>query len=300
MLRFAVTLAAVATTATPLALRSTPYGARPRNCIFKVPSGSIVRDLPGRAFSVQPPHAEAYYVEVPKECDEFAAQTWEQLPRAGVIPDGWINNAGAYYTAPGDNTHLNKFTGKWNVPAAPVSPKKPETLYWFIGLEDRSQGSLTSILQPVLTWGDETEGGVGGWHLWSWACCPKNVSWHSEDINGFKTGDTIYGSIEKVSDSTWVIDSAFQDSGSIWHNTTLKAQVGNFDYNYADVTLEVYNVTGCEQIAQGAVSFRDLKLSLNTGGGWKPATWYTNGMETGCQANTKIIDVASIDISVGQ
>ena len=52
---------------------------------------------------------------------------------------------------------LNKFTGKWNVPAAPDAPQKPETLYYFIGLEDRTQGKLTSINQPVLTWGDETE-----------------------------------------------------------------------------------------------------------------------------------------------
>ena len=42
------------------------------------------------------------------------------------------------------------------------------------------QGALTSIHQPVLTWGDETEGGIGGWHIWSWTCCPKNVTWHSE------------------------------------------------------------------------------------------------------------------------
>ena len=46
------------------------------------------------------------------------------------------------------------------------------------------QGKLTTTHQPVLTWGDETEGGQfpGQWHLWSWTCCPKNLTWHSPDI----------------------------------------------------------------------------------------------------------------------
>ena len=34
-------------------------------------------------------------------------------------------------------------------------------------------GKLTTIHQPVLTWGDQTEGGQynNSWHLWSWTCC---------------------------------------------------------------------------------------------------------------------------------
>ena len=45
-------------------------------------------------------------------------------------------------------------------------------------------GSLTSIHQPVLTWGDQTEGGLyEGWHLWSWTCCPKNLTWHSPGLH---------------------------------------------------------------------------------------------------------------------
>ena len=30
-----------------------------------------------------------------------------------------------------------------------------------------------------------------------------------------------------------------------WKNTTLISQVGDYNYNYADVTLEAYNLTSC-------------------------------------------------------
>jgi len=58
------------------------------------------------------------------------------------------------------------------------------------------------------------------WHLWSWTCCPGNLTWHSPDIAGFLPGEVIYGSIERLDSITWKIDSAWNDGG-VWKNTTL-------------------------------------------------------------------------------
>jgi len=52
-------------------------------------------------------------------------------------------------------------------------------------------------------------------------------------------GDKISGSIEKIADSTWQTVSSFTAKNGSTFNTTLTSRVGDFFYNYADVTLEV-------------------------------------------------------------
>ena len=84
-------------------------------------------------------------VQVPSHCHEVGKD--ENL---NSIPDGWISNAGVYYYGARPGSFLTSFTASWTVPAKPLHPKSPnETVYYFIGLEDRTQGKLTTILQPV-------------------------------------------------------------------------------------------------------------------------------------------------------
>jgi hypothetical protein len=218
-----------------------------------------------------------------------------------AVPDGWIESAGVYQMDPTPAHRIQKFSGQWTVPPAPASPQRPETLYYFIGLEDRTQGKLTTIHQPVLTWGDETEGGQypNKWHLWSWTCCPKNLTWHSKDIAGFGPGDTIFGTIEKLGDATWRVDGAFKDTAGVFHNTTLTSRVGTFNYNYADVTLEVYNVSSCNQMSQGSAAFSQLDLALSDGSAWVPPMWYTSGLPNSCRTEMHIHDSKTMTISTG-
>jgi len=279
-------------------VRSTPFGHRPSSCVFQAPNGASVRSGDGH-FVVETPGSLPQTVEVPLECHEFEAERLEaQAESSSAVPDGWLSNAGFYYTPySSPPLEMRKFTGQWTVPPAPAVPHEPESVYYFIGLEDRTQGQQTSILQPVLTWGDETEGGIGGWHLWSWDCCPQNVTWHSEDINGFQPGDTIYGSIEKVADATWRVDGAFKDSNGAWKNTTLLSEVGNYVFNYADVTLEVYNISSCDQMPAGGADFTELSIDLSDGNSYTPPTWYASGSSSGCLATTKIHDQHTITVS---
>ena len=318
-------------------LVSTPCGRRPRECVVEAPHGSVVHfaedyhgegggEAMGEGGGFRVVHADGRVesVAVPESCHAFAAEmmgrTEERVGAKGeerevrggregregrgtqadnrasstlTIPNGWIQSAGVYRMDPTDT--VSEFVGQWPVPAAPKVPKKPETLYYFIGLEDRTQGKLTSIHQPVLTWGDETEGGRGGWHLWSWTCCPKNLTWHSPDI-AIETGDLIYGSIEKKSPAVWEIKSAFKNATG-WQNTTLTSQVGTYTFNYADVTLETYNVTDCSGMVGGSVGFTDLALTLASGKPWVPPTWYVTGQPNDCRTKLDILNASAMTIT---
>jgi hypothetical protein len=290
----------------------TPCGMRPRECVREAPQHAVVRASGGDGFVVEHADGRLERVDVPDRCHAFMAEEHERLSRvreeapgkgeeveeeAGAIPNGWIESAGVYRMDP--EVTIQSFTGKWTVPPAPTAPHKPETLYYFIGLEDRTQGKLTTIHQPVLTWGDQTEGGQfdNQWHLWSWTCCPKNLTWHSPDIAGFAPGETLFGRIEKQSADTWLIDGAWREKDGSWRNTTLVSQVGGFNYNYADVTLEVYNVTSCAQMSQGSVTFSELALTLSDRSEWKPPMWYVTGQPTNCDVNMKILNQTTMAIS---
>ena len=217
----------------------TPCGMRPRECVREAPHGSVVRASEDGFVIDRGDRVGLERVEVPERCHAFMGEENARLLRraktqgdAGAVPDGWIKSAGVYRMDP--EITIQSFSAKWTVPPAPSAPQKPETLYYFIGLEDRTQGKLTTIHQPVLTWGDQTEGGKfdDQWHLWSWTCCPKNLTWHSPDIAGFMPGETLYGRIDKQSADTWRIDGAWQEKNGSWRNTTLVSEVGSFNYNY--------------------------------------------------------------------
>jgi hypothetical protein len=255
-------------------------------------------------FEITTQDGTSQFVKVPDVCHKFmqgvadAVET-DAIEQLTTVPDGWIKSAGVYQMDP--SALITKFTGQYTVPAPPTAPQKPESLYYFIGLEDRTQGKLTSIHQPVLTWGDQTEGGQfdNQWHLWSWTCCPKNLTWHSPDIAGFKSGDTIYAEIEKVSVATWRINGAFKDTSGTWQNTTLVSQVGAYNFNYADVTLEVYNITTCSQMSPGTLDFTNLALETGKGTPWVPPMWYITGQPSACDVKMKIVSPTEMTIEGG-
>ena len=297
-------------------MTTTPCGVRPAACVREAPVGSKVRfatEADGGDFDFVLHHSDGRRerIVVPEVCHAFAAASSIRPAQNGAasatlaprtIADGWIKSAGVYQMDP--SQLIESFSGRFTVPPRPTAPQRPETLYYFIGLEDRTQGKLTTIHQPVLTWGDQTEGGLYNdtWHLWSWTCCPKNLTWHSPDIAGFAPGDTIYGSIAKVGADTWRIDSAWQDAASggsgAWHNTTLTSQVGGYNYNYADVTLEVYNLTSCDQMSTGSVAFTDLELLTSGGNRWTPSTWYPSGFPSSCDISLTFQSPTAMTITV--
>jgi len=176
-----------------------------------------------------------------------------------AFPDnGWIDYAGWYPPAPENS--LAFFNGTYTIPGNPADTNGPEVLFYFIGMQDNDNRSV-NILQPVLTWGN----GIPGWNAASWACCPKNITVQSKSITGFKAGDQLYGYIQRVNSDTWTIVTQVATGSAAGEITTLNAQVGTYIYNWADVTLEVYNVNSCNDYAPGPMTFSGLTIidSLN-------------------------------------
>jgi len=254
----------------------TPFGPRLRQCVLEVESGShiyetddglrVTREINGLLHS--------YEVDVPLEChtDGFVEQLMHKraMRRAeNPVPDGWLDNAGAYPLGKAGN--ISQFTGVYTVPGDPAS-NSGQVLFYFIGMQDNNFAAV-NIIQPVLTWGN----GVSGWNLASWDCCPKNITVQSKTITGFAAGDEIKGTLKRQSDSTWLIDATIVKSGA---NTTLTSHVGDYLYDWSDVTLEVYSVSVCAQFAKGPMKFTNLQLLGPNGETLKP-TWSLTAA-TGC------------------
>eukprot|EP00456_Euglypha_rotunda_P076508 TRINITY_DN7170_c0_g1_i6.p1 TRINITY_DN7170_c0_g1~~TRINITY_DN7170_c0_g1_i6.p1 ORF type:complete len:251 (+),score=30.58 TRINITY_DN7170_c0_g1_i6:117-869(+) len=213
------------------------------------------------------------FVNTPEEChnDGFVQnylanrRKYNTGLKSSFTPiNGWIDNGG-WYPPSGEN-NLNDYTATYTVPGDPPSDAG-QVLFYFIGMQDNAY-SAVNILQPVLTWGN----GIKGWNLASWDCCPSNITVQSKSITGFGAGDLIDGSINRVNSDTWKINSVIEKTGA---NTTLTAQVGTYLYDWADVTLEVYGVSECEQFAKGSMTFSKMVLKDSQGATLTPQWSFT-------------------------
>jgi len=202
--------------------------------------------------------------------------------------NGWLDNFGWY--PPGGEDNLKTFTSTYVVPDDPQNPADGQVLFYFIGMQDNDDPKAVNIIQPVLTWGN----GYNQWYVKSWACCPSNITVSSPPVFGLKAGSSLQGVISRESASTWKIDSIFNGQ-----HTTLNAQVGDYIYNWADVTLEVYGVKVCQDLARGKAIFNDLQMTDAQGQTLEPKWTGTGGTICGgsissAGANSVVIQQSSI------
>jgi len=227
---------------------------------------------------------------VPQSCHEDnIAERYRMSRQPQLMPNaiinGWLDNAGWYPPAP--QNHLQSFTATYSVPQNPAISTN-NVLFYFIGMQDNeAPRTEVNILQPVLTWGN----GIAGWNAASWACCPKNITYRSASLRGIRAGDTLLGDIHRVDSSTWSIDTRWNGQ-----NVTLRAQVGNYNYNWADVTLEVYNIdtNQCGMFGNGPMKFSSLVLKDVQGETLSPK--YTVTGPTACNGRLTIAGNGEIDI----
>jgi len=252
--------------AMPSDVMITPFGIRPRQCILQVPSGSHIYDDHPDGLRVVSPVPDSDRTEetihvVDPIChqDNIVEKMMNRRKRragadsgADAFPiNGWLDYGGWY--PPSGQNNLDSFVSTYTTPGDPSLPNGSEVLFYFIGMQNNAYPLAVNIVQPVLTWGN----GVRGWNVASWDCCPKNITVQSTTLQGFGAGDTIKGTIQRQDASTWIIDSYVTRTGQ---NTTLYAHVGNYLYDWADVTLEVYNVVACGDFANGPMTFSGLTL----------------------------------------
>ncbi len=157
------------------------------------------------------------------------------------------------------------FAADYFVPLLP-SVNAGQTLFYFIGLENTDEiarhGPNRVILQPVLTFGN---GQAGGWYVQSWACCPEGMTVSSPPIF-VSPLSSISTFCNKTSDTEAVVSATYAPSPNASSSTVLKIDLNGPPYfqdrhfNWADVTLEVYNVQTCSGLSPGKIVFSNLQL----------------------------------------
>jgi len=267
---FIILLALVSVAFGPTVL--TPFGERPSECVLELPSGSTV--IPnGNELLIKIPATETTTeiltsYTAPAICAEDMENIRDRQIRRNKAPgetNGWLDSVG-WYPPSGEN-NLKSFTSTYVVPEDPVNNKGRQVLFYFIGMQDNDDPKAVNIIQPVLTWGN----GYTQWYVESWACCPANITVSSPKLFGLTAGSSVQGIISRETDSTWKIDSVFNGK-----HTTLNAQVGDYIYNWADITLEVYYVETCQDFARGKASFNSLVLTDSQGQNLSP-NWNPTG-----------------------
>jgi hypothetical protein len=256
----------------------TPFGIRPEQCVIEVDSDATVSEGEDGVLLIQRPGSlVAEQFAVPPECSNDIEDIHKNFVQRKRVPNptpeldlnGWLDYAGWY--PPQAESDLNSFTVSQTVPGTPKTPAGGQVLFYFIGMQDNDSKKV-NIIQPVLTWGN----GYNQWYLKSWACCPSNITVSSKALFGLKDGDTFTGTINRKSPSTWTIDSIFNGK-----HTTLNAQVGDYNYNWADVTLEVYNVDSCDDFAPNKANFNELTLKDAKGDKLTPKWTFTKATSCG-------------------
>lgn len=253
----------------------TPQGFRDEACVVEIPDGATFRET-ADGLTITHANGTLQSREIHPDCHSDAVALKMAARRAGDVPNEWKDNAGFTH-----NEGYKSFSGNNNVPSDPKNGNG-QILYYFIGMENTGGGPV-NILQPVLGW-------MGGeWTLASWACCPANISTTSRTITGIKAGDEIVGNMERVDDSTWKIDSTVNGQ-----TTTLQPHIGDYKYIWADVTLEIYSISSCDQYSSGKTHFTDMVLTSASGKVLTPQ--WTQPSGTDCQGKLDILSASAIDI----
>jgi len=269
-----------------IVLVPTPHGWRPKQCVFKWPSGAIIRELKNRNITeVTLPDGDVVHLPRLPECmrDYFAPNR-----STTRIQDGWLDNTGYYTNKEGDSTaDVYQFSGTYTVPTTPTT--KGGLLYYFIGCENSASSSSLglTILQPVLTYY------TSGWYMNSWNCCPNGQSHESATLSGFGPGNQVFGNIyESGSDYTIV---------SEWNNqqVTLTVADAGRQFVWIDATLETYYVTDCSQLSSGLMTYSAMALTTkdNQGNTANPTIqWINYSPTSACSGVTTVVSPTQVTI----
>lgn len=250
----------------------TPFGVRPRECVLEVPSGSVVEETEGEAVRVTLGGKSWQHTPSPR-CQNLSSSyspasspdpSCQNPPcTCSALPcNNWIDNAGSM--------NMQRYIG--GMSATYLTPGTPphdngQTLFYFIGAENtdgtprggQPPPSGRAILQPVLTYSPSgwCVNSTTGWCFSSWYCCPKNLTTHSAYIIDIKPGDIFLGSFNLSKNGYFETIGRNVATGE---TTSLKSPRQGRNFNWADVTQEVYNVESCQDFAVGPMEFRDIRL----------------------------------------
>eukprot|EP00486_Rosalina_sp_Unknown_P001255 CAMPEP_0201566522 /NCGR_PEP_ID=MMETSP0190_2-20130828/6350_1 /ASSEMBLY_ACC=CAM_ASM_000263 /TAXON_ID=37353 /ORGANISM="Rosalina sp." /LENGTH=229 /DNA_ID=CAMNT_0047985359 /DNA_START=271 /DNA_END=960 /DNA_ORIENTATION=+ len=221
----------------------------------------------------------------------------EKLGAPAVDGSGW-----QVYTKMDAGDSVNAFLGDWKVPASPT--RNGQILYTFTGLQnidwvppEKNPGQPFDIIQPVLQYGRTPAGGGNYWGLASWYVTLDAGAVHSKLIE-VKTGDIIFGNMTKTGTESWFINGVDTETNENATLTISRAILKTQPWVY--VTLEVYDVTECDQYPPSGTEMPYTKLALYESGNEKTISWTvgTNGQSPPiCDAKIEVVDAADVTIT---
>jgi len=156
-------------------------------------------------------------------------------------------------------------------------------------LAEGKSEAITSIIQPVLQWGNSDAGNEKYWAIASWFVAGENAVY--SDLKGpLNVGDTIIGNMTLLTDGKWQIvteDSTLKTSTTL----TVSTDVTEID---AFVTLEVYGIATCGDYPNGSDTFSNLYLEASGSSvtpSWEPDT------EPYCDESVDIIGPTEVTLN---
>jgi len=233
----------------------TPVGLIPRECLYKVPSGTHVEE---REDDVILRHHTFNTRRILKNPNcSMSGGLKRQFPASY---DGWL--AYTYWQYP---QGIGKFYGNFSVPA--TSPKNaPEELYIFTGLQninwipkvDPIPSGPFDIIQPVLQYPADSG---DSWSVKSWYVTLDQGVIVSDEI-AVEESEVIYSYMIKTGPAQWEI-AAFNSKGesTIIHPKASRLSSQPWAYN----TAECYGCNSCSYEPSSPTHFTQLVLQDTTG-----------------------------------
>lgn len=244
----------------------TPFGTVEDGCTLEVPHGTYVdEDEHGLVLSHRVLGTWRY--TPPSHCKPPQPRPAASNITCSSLPcNNWIDNAG--WQQPNGSTPIGGISANYLVPATPTKQGQGQTLFYFIGAENtdgqprhgQPPPSGRAILQPVLTYDPDgwCKESSTGWCFASWYCCPANITVHSTYVQDVKPFDSFQSSFNISEDGqTYTVTGVSAATGEA---ATLQCPRQGRNMNWADVTLEVYQILSCDMFAASRMAFREVTL----------------------------------------
>jgi len=189
-----------------------------------------------------------------------------------------------HFTASGSNL-MSTFNATFNAPGLP-SNDQGQVVYFWPGFKSSEPTMGFPVLQPVLQYGTDSEGGGNYWCVRSWFVCGQwGMALVSPEV-AVSPQDSVFSSMsyDKAS-STWII---FANNTATSETTTLKVartKIRNTDFKVAMLVLETIMDEGdCSQYpSTTSVTFTDVTVN-----GVIPANWIPRMQMHDCNQNVAV------------
>lgn len=269
----------------PIEMVTTPFGLMPATCVNEIPHESIIYEKNGGIMLEHSDGTSTFIEERPECIEHFKKRNLSKLSSETLssttensFPKGWVLYT-SYILPTNDSSDPGfDFYGEYVVPDSPVvkNPSKDQLIYYFFSVENKA---TTYVAQPVLTYYEP----YGGWYIRSWDCCIKHMVNCSPKIP-LNTNDIASGNIYINKNNMIVIESSYGNQ-----KVNFSRKYKN-DFYWIQTVLEIYDVSGCDQLPPGDMTMKNITLTPNSG----TANWEThNLLENTC--NNAYIESQSFD-----